>query len=359
MSKELAGTINKDDSAPDSTRRILESLRRTLQEELAKHPPAGGRDKVPVLSGPWGMLTDEGYTWRTQAELSSVVQAETREHFDDNIVREILLAAAGVKLSRTCLSDERIGILEGIADRHGFRVLAGRQRYVHRRDIGKGGACNGVERRLEEHEGGGLRNVYIASDDSLAEAGRLLEEAGDDEIFGILLGIPACCREFYTRSRAIAESSQNDMVMPALDNTPDGGPYDWWVNYPAHYFGRTLLSFFPCSFRCPAASAVARSTFQMLAKCDKAWADSFLSLQQSNILYTEYEGLHLFRRPLVDGVIHYGAEDVASTENTRICELIRQGDTLRVLTKHEVRICRGVERVGTIEGEDVGMCAFW
>jgi hypothetical protein len=103
---------------------------------------------------------------------------------------------------------------------------------------------------------------------------------------------------------------------------------------------------------------VARATFEMLADCDRAWAQSFIDLQRTNILFTEYEGVHLFRRSIVDGVIEYGSKDFDSTEPTRVTELLRRGNRLDVRGKNCVHVHHGSKRVGAVEGEDVGMCVF-
>jgi len=304
------------------------------------------------------MLGTESDVRRSQVRVSRELYAQLRAHFNDNIIREVLLAAAGMKMSRTCLSDPELVLLRDLAPKHGFRLLASRERYVHRHDTGKGGWSNSIERLAGPEEDNGLRNVYIASDASLNEAGKVLEEASDDRLFGMLLGIPPCCCEAYARFQPEARAKQNDLVPIVLDNTKGEMPYDPWLNYVAQYFGRALLSFFPCSFRCLAAAAAARSTFEMLAECDADWARSFLALQQTNILYTEYQGLHLFRRPLVEGSIHYGPDDFTSTEPTEAAALVRRGDRLEVCGKHQVRIYRGMERIGVLEGEDVSMCVF-
>ena len=75
---------------------------------------------------------------------------------------------------------------------------------------------------------------------------------------------------------------------------------------------------------------MARNTFEMLSACDVTWAGSFLEFQKTNIFYTEYDGLHLFRRPLVDGCIRYGPEDYRSTEPGHVAELISRGSLLEV-----------------------------
>lgn len=308
--------------------------------------------------GPWNLLVDPGCTWRTQKLLDPDLCTTLREHFGNSASREILLAAAGVKLSRTCLSNAQLNVLQGIAERHGFAVSASSESYIHRADVGKGGSANAIDRKANPGEEGGLRNVYIAADASLTDAGQMLEEAGDDEIFGTLLGIPWCCREAYMRLSPVASAKQNDFVMLALDNTQGSGPYNYWTNYPATYFGFGLISFFPCSFRCPNAASVAKSTFEMLCACDPSWANLFLKVQQTNILYTEYDGLHLFRRPLVDGCIQYGPGDFRSTAPTRVSEVIADGTRLEVRGKHEVNIYRDARHVASLDGEDIGLCAF-
>lgn len=342
-----------------SSQRIREALTEMLLQERARQESQeGAAAGETARPGPWDLLIEEGCTWRARFPLSRQLFCDLREHFGSNVIKEILLAAAGVKVSRTCLSDAKLDLLRGIARHHGFEIGAGSKRYIHRRDIGKGGSSNSIERVAGLEEEGGLRNVYIATDSGLCEAGEMLEEAGDDEVFGTLLGIPACCREAFVRLGPLASTKQNDFVLPALDNTDGEMPYDSWVNYPANYFGPGLMSFFPCSFVCSNAAAVAKSTFEMLSGCDAMWANSFLEFKQTNILYTEYAGLHLFRRPLLEGSIRYGAGDYCSTERSSVSELISRGSRLEVCDKHKVIICRGTEQIASLDGADTGMCAF-
>src|SRR5262249_36047209 len=144
---------------------------------------------------------------------------------------------------------------------------------------------------------------------------------GDDEGFGFLLGIPHCCIEAYKRFQPIAKLKQNDFVPLVLGNTEGSVPYSFWNNYVAQYYGRSLLSFFPCSFNCPAAESIARKTYSILQQCSPQWADSFLAIQRANILYTEYLGLHLFPSTHYrDGWLDYDARSVQSTAATEVRE---------------------------------------
>jgi hypothetical protein len=349
MTAQMGHSFDESPVSAESMRRIADVLKKTLIEQLAKQG-----NPQPALAGPWSMLASECGGWRRQAHLSPALYARMRGQFSDDLVREVLLAAAGVKISRSCLSDSELETLRAISARHGFELLASKERYSCRPDMGKGGASN----TIGPADANGLRIVYIASSANLVAVGKLLEDAGDDEVFGTLLGIPTCCREAYARFKPQALARQNDFLPFLLDNTSGTMPYDPWLNYLSQYFGRTLISFFPCSFRCPAAAMVARTTFDMLAECDPAWAQSFLDLQQTNILYTEYQGLHLFRRPFVDGSVRYGPDDFDATEPTGVTDLLRRGDRLDVRGKQCVHIYRGSHRIAVLEGRDVGMCVF-
>jgi hypothetical protein len=305
------------------------------------------------------MLTSDGGAWSVPMRLSRDLWAQLQGRFSDDIIREVLLAAAGVKVSRTCLPDADLIVLEALADQHDFSLMTSAQRYLHRPDTGKGGASNALERVAGPDEEDGVRIVYLASSSSLAEAAKLLEEAGDDELFGMLLGIPSCCREAFVTFKPQAVAKQFDFIPLVLDHTFCEMPYDFWLNVAAGYFGRSLLSFFPCSFRCPAAAFAARRTFEMLGDCDSTWARSFLTRQQTNILYTEYQGVYMFRSPLIDGSIHYQPSEFEAAETTELETLIRRGNRLAVRGKHHVDIYCGLDRIGVLEGKDVALCAFW
>jgi hypothetical protein len=346
--------------ADDAKKRIREGLRMTVQEELDAQTQIFGLESAKrAILGPWSMLTNDGGLWDIGAQLNPELYREIRGRLTDTSVKELLLAAAGVKVSRLSASEAELHFLDCLAEQFGFSLLASDEVYLPRPDVGKGNYCNAFEQLSGPDEARGLRNVYIASDKSLVKAAKLLEEAVDDELFGALLGIPDCCRDAYRRSLPIASAKQFDLVPLVLENTPGPLSYDSWLNYPAVYFGRTLLSFFPCSFRCTAARRVASSTYRMLRECDDAWAMSFLDLQRSNVIYTEYQGVHLFRQPLVNGRILYGPDDVSSTEPTDLAGVIRRGDRLEVCGKRLAHIYSGRERIAILQGEDIGVCVFF
>ena len=336
-----------------------ERLRRILRETLDAQLPLDSNGHRPRMGGPWATFFGEQNVWDETTQLDCGLYLDLRSDFDNNTVREILLAAANIKIARTTLTKEKIAVLQTIADRHGVRIVVGNGQWILRPDQGKGGWANQVERAAEPDEPGAVSNVYIASDATLAETGQMLDEAGEDDLFGALLGIPACCREAFDKNKSSAAGRQLDFIPYVLENTPGDPPWDWRLNYPAQYFGYALLSFFPCSFRCPVAASVACRTLAMLTQCDAAWARKFVDLQQTNILYTESDGLHLLRQPVCDGSIAYSSKDLLSTESTAIAALLRQGNRLDIAGPHSVHIYKDSARIASIAGADTCMCSFW
>jgi hypothetical protein len=327
-------------------------MRQTLADQLLTAPPA-----KQSFSGPWTALFEEHSGWDSARPLSRDLYSDLRGHFDDNLIRELLLAAANFKVTRTSLSDKQIKFLRELAERHGFQIAVSETKWRPYVDKGKGGWANRMMQLTEANNSGGIRNIYIASDAALAETARMLDEAGEDDLFGAILGIPLCCREMFDDYKHLAAEKQFDFVPFVLNNTHGAMPFDWRLNYTAQYFGSSLLSFFPCSFRCPVAASVADKTLAMLADCDATWARQFTALQQSNVLYTENSGLHLFQARLCDRLIIY--EGLRSTEANALTELLQHGDRLEICSKHAVRIYRGSTTIGELNGDDVCMCSFY
>jgi hypothetical protein len=341
------------DLTAEETRRerIRAALRRTIEDQL-------GDSAAWSMSGPWSTFFEEGRGWRSDKQLNHDLYQNLKQMFDINVTREILFAAADIKISRATMKQTDIGRLEDVAKRYGFDLVCSAVECVPVADCGKGRWANRARRAAQPGEKGALRNVYIASDRTLAETGRILDEAGEDDLFGALLGIPACCRAAYEQFRPLASKKQNDFLPFVLENTRGPTPFDWRLNYAAQYFGPSLLSFFPCSYGCAAAVQIADTTLEMIRDCDSRWADDLVDLQQANVLYTENSGVHLIRAPLLSGRILYEAENVLSTNLSDVAVLLRQGSILEVKNIHAIKIYRGPQLLGELTGEDVSMCIF-
>lgn len=279
--------------------------------------------------------------------------------FNDNIVREILLASENVKISRTCMTIEDLEIFIPIADQHGLHVVLSASKYIHKRDIGKGGWSNDIERSVDIHHPDGQFNVYIGLNQEMIEKSMFFEESSKEDSFGQLLHIPPCCREAYIQRHSIAQQKQNDFVPLVLAGTLAPPPYNFWNNYVSQYFDRALLSFFPCSFNCPYAAEFAQATFHLLQHHSVSWAQQFIESQRANILYTEYEGLYRFSNTRYEnGWLDYDYKLLQSTDETVLSSTLRRGNRLCILGKNGIAIYHNDQIITTIENNDISICLF-
>ena len=282
-----------------------------------------------------------------------------RDRFNDNMMREVVLASCGLKVARTCMSDDDLLTFLPVAEQNNLKVALSPEKYMHRRDIGKGGWSNSLECAVPTDHEAGLFNVYIATDKYMADLGLKTEAHNYEDEFGLLLGIPECCRNAYMEGHELARLKQNDLVPIVLDNTTGHPPYNFWNNYVAQYFGRALLSFFPCSFNCTFSADLAQRSFSVLQQCSESWADHFINSQQTNILYTEYLGVHQFPGSFYgEGWLKYDPWLIESTETTEVSQCLTDGDRLKVLDRHGVEIYNGNLLLTRLQDEDVSVCIF-
>jgi hypothetical protein len=332
---------------------LFELLRETLDIGLQS-------GSVACRSGPWRALFESNVKWDAGVQLNRNLYGDLkRAHIKDNFVREILLAAADIKVARGSGTESQIEKLHLVAQAHGLKVIASTHQWTPCLDLGKGGWANSAANPAATTDGTTvLRNVYVASDIALAETGKLFDEAGEDDLFGALLGIPACCRAAFDRDKLFAAQKQYDFVPYVLNNTTGTMPFDWRLNYLAQYFGFSLLSFFPCSFRCPVAGELASKTLSMITECDPIWAKEAVKLHNSNILYSEYAGLHLFHGKLREGQLEYKPYDIISTAATDLSQLLQQGDRLRIKDKNHVEVFHGSTKISDLSKFEISMCVF-
>lgn len=277
-----------------------------------------------------------------------------------NKVREILLAAEGLKVARTLVPEEEAGDFVQAMTTLGLYAALYHRKYVCQPDAGKGGwiSRHGLELELEAAPAG-LLMVYLADNPTAALRAMEAEHAHADADFGDLLGIPACCSAFYAASIAAAEREQNDFILPVLDHTEPGWPYRHGANIAVQYFDSGLLSFYPCSFHCAAAAQVTLDSHRVLARYDRVWADGLLAAHHDAFLYTEYEGIYRLRGARYRrDTLHYDSDRVESTLNGVLGHLVRQGDRLRLFGTHHALVMRGRRTVCEIQSCYAGLLVF-
>ena len=277
-----------------------------------------------------------------------------------NKVREILLAAEGLKVARTLVSEEEAGEFVRAMTELGLYAALYHRKYVCQPDAGKGGwiSRHGLELDLEAAPAG-LLMVYLADNPTKALRAMEAEHTNADADFGNLLGIPACCSSFYTKSINAAEQEQNDFILPVLNNTGPNWPYHHGTNIAAQYFDSCLISFYPCTFQCSAAANVTIDTHRVLASYDRVWADGLLASHHDAILYTEYEGIYCLRGARYRrDMLHYDPARVEATIDGVLSQLLVQGNRLRLLGPHHALVMQGRKTVCEIHSHYAGLLVF-
>ncbi len=211
------------------------------------------------------------------------------------VIREFVEAAIGQKVCRTSLPDRTLPMVLDILERHGIASGVSTDKFYAPMDHGKGGWCNAAPIRLPASSTTGEHMVYSGIDPEVVLSAIEAEDEGNDEEFGKLLDIPACCCLHYKRFIDSASKLQNDLTLFTYRNTDYYNKLLAGTNHIPQYFGYGLLSYFPCSFHCVETHKRTESVFSRLVEIAPEFAMSFLAHQRRAFLYTEYDGIFSFQ----------------------------------------------------------------
>lgn len=188
-------------------------------------------------------------------------------------VREVLEAVLGLKCSRLNVRQPGLELLQSLSRSYGFGLAVSDWKVIPSVDSGKGSWSDGVVGYVPADNSEGLFAVYLAPTDAQAAMALETEALLGDEAFGKLLGIPACCRRFYLARRPRALSSGNDYLWETLSDVPCKQAVPAGANIIAQYFGRCLLSHFPCGLSCRASRHVSATRREAISGVAPELAD--------------------------------------------------------------------------------------
>ncbi|MBK8464886.1 MAG: hypothetical protein IPL32_03565 [Chloracidobacterium sp.] len=270
------------------------------------------------------------------------------------------MAVLGEKVARIAVTDRCALLLVPLLRESEIAVAVSEFRCVHRPDIGKGGWSNTPGAIVTDDSNQGDLFLYIAGPDTDMVSVMDAESRGDSEVFGEVLGVPSCCRTAYSEYSELMREVQNDPVPQTAWRTTSPPPHPSWNNIAAQYFGYSLLSFAPCSLDCIAAQEHSKLSYDRLVSIDAEFAARFYSRHDSNIIYSEYEGIHRFVGDSnFDGeFLHYTSVD--STTKSKLRTELNFGDTLRFLDTSRFEIYAGSRLVSSWGGqEDTSVALFF
>lgn len=203
-------------------------------------------------------------------------------------------------------------------------------------DKGKGNYANIVKRVPLNYSINGLYHVYISKDTSKSKFLKMVENKNDDEAVGRVLGYPKCCIDFFIRNREKQQKIQNDYILPALSNS-DGFKFTFYNNYAARYFDVTLLSHFPHSFHCEDSVKIAKNNLECIKKYSEELANKFQMMLKCPVLYTENNGIFIFKNYKLNGNI-LEFNEIKSTINNELLDLLNKNKKIGIIDKNKIKI---------------------
>jgi len=217
-------------------------------------------------------------------------------------------------------------------------------------DKGKGGYSNIVKKVPITYLGSGLYHVYISKDKNKTKFLKLLENKNDDYAAGELLGYPKCCIEFFIANEEKQQKIQNDYVLPALNNS-EGFKFKFYTNYAIRYFDITLLSHFPHSFHCKESINIAKNNLECIKKYSNDLANKFEIMLKNPVLYTENNGVFVFKDYKLSGNILEFDEVISTIKNDDLLEMLNKNKTIEIIDKNRIKLNNKII-------EDVGVMVF-
>ncbi len=259
---------------------------------------------------------------------------------------EILYLLNGIKkAARLDANEIEIEKIKGFCNKNSLYLEVSDFKAIKIADEGKGGYSNIVTRVPINHSNDGLYHVYISKDKNKAKFLKLLESRNDDKAVGQILGYPKCCIDFFIKNKEKQQKIQNDYILPALSNS-DGYEFPFYNNYAARYFDVTLLSHFPHSFHCKDSIKIAKTNLECIKKYSEELANKFQMMLKCPVLYTENNGVFVFKDYKLNGSI-LEFNEVKSTISNELLNLLNKSKKIEVIDKNKIKINdKIVENVG-------------
>lgn len=277
--------------------------------------------------------------------------------------REILSSWAGHKVARIALSDKKIINTVSILNKIGLYVEIKKEKIFLKKDIGKAGWSNKFQEGENLNPKKGEWLLYVSNSQKKSFKAMRSDENNDESALGEDLGIPNCCIDFYDMNKERAYIKQNDFVPFVLENTKGQGPYNYWNNYVSQYFGYSLLSFFPCSFNCKNAVKFAQNTYDLINNYLPYHANQILHFQKQNIIYTEYNGIHMYENSKFDKIknnLDISKSIFHSTlkSNAKSLDTFSMAKSIKIIDKKHIEIINISNTKISLNNNNIANCIF-
>jgi len=196
--------------------------------------------------------------------------------------------------------------------------------------------------------------LYIAKDRALAERAAALQADADPSSnaveLGELMGYPACCARAFAEQQDRANNTGNRYLAAARTRAAHG--WCWQLNE----LHTKLVPFYPCHYRCEAATEFADATVAAMDAHAPGTRDRLARALSRPVIYFDHDHQLWFdgrsdgTRITYDGVDHVGGSQAMS----RLAALVAQGDEL-TLDHDELSVQRAGETVARLPRIDPGL----
>jgi len=240
------------------------------------------------------------------------------------------------KAVRLDASDSELEKIKDFCNKENLSLEISEFKVVKTIDQGKGAFSNTVKKVPINFPGFGLYHIYISKDRNKSKLLKLLENKNDDKAVGELLGYPECCVEFFLKNTEKQQKLQNDYIMPALNNSKDF-KFPFYSNYAIRYFDITLLSHFPHNFECEESIKIAKKNLELIRKYSEELANKFESMLKNPVLYTEKDGIFVFKDYKINNNI-LQFNEILFTINNDLLNKLNQNKKIQIIDKHKIKI---------------------
>ena len=193
--------------------------------------------------------------------------------------------------------------------------------------------------------------VYVSKDKSKADLAKVAEFKDKHAQLGKILGYPECCCEFFQKYTEEQSKKSNDFVLPSLKES-EGYKFPFWSNVGVRHLDVTLISHFPCNFKCEKSIEIAKKNFEVLKNNSDELGIMFPAILKGAVLYTENKGIFVFHKSNLEGN-KLSFKAIFADANNDIYNELKDSEQVEIIDKNHVKL-KNTE----LKGEDYGILVF-
>ena len=193
--------------------------------------------------------------------------------------------------------------------------------------------------------------IYVSRKMEDAMRAKIIEEQNSHAELGKILGYPDCCTRFFERHFPVESKGNNDYTLKALKDS-DGYIFPYYTNIAVRHLDITPISHFPCNFNCHESIEIAKRNLKLIRILSSNLHKIFESILKSAVIYTENNGVYVFRNYKLNGSeLQY--DDVIGNANNRLFDIFKSQKSILIKAKNYF-IAGDVH----IQGDETGILVY-